>query len=52
MRALAVMKGERAGEYALGLTLSALAAGDYTIDIRATAANVDARETVTFRVTP
>lgn len=52
MRGLDVMKGDRTGEYALGLTLSGLAAGDYTVDIRATAADVNAREAINFRVTP
>jgi VWFA-related protein len=52
MRPLVVMKGDRAGEYAVGLALSGLAAGAYTIEVRATAANDDAREAIGFRVTP
>ena len=52
MRALDVMKGDAAGDYALGMPLSGLAAGNYTINMRATAANVEAREAISFRVTP
>jgi hypothetical protein len=52
MRPLVVMKGDRTGEYALGIPLAGLAVGDYTIDVRATAASADAREAVSFRVTP
>jgi hypothetical protein len=52
MRALAVTKTERGGDYSLALPLSGLAAGDYTIAIRAALANVEARESIGFRVTP
>jgi hypothetical protein len=52
MRALTVEKGERSGAYTLALPLSGLAAGDYTITLRASAANAEAREVVNFRVTP
>jgi VWFA-related protein len=52
MRALMVMKSDGAGDYALALPLSGLAAGDYTINVRAAAATAEARETLSFRVTP
>jgi hypothetical protein len=52
MRALEVTKGEGMGDYVLGMPLSGLAAGDYTINVRATVAKTEAREAMSFRVTP
>jgi VWFA-related protein len=52
MRALTVEKGHGSGAYTLAVPLSGLAAGNYTIALRATAANAEAREAVNFRVTP
>ena len=52
MRALVVTKGESSGEYRLEIPLSGLAAGDYTVNVQATADNAAAREAMSFRVTP
>ena len=52
MRALTVTKGDSGGDYSFALPLSGLATGEYTIDVRAALENVDARESIRFRVTP
>jgi VWFA-related protein len=52
MRPLAVTAAAAPDVYQIDLPLAGLAAGQYTVEILAASAGMDAREAVTFRVTP
>ena len=52
MRALTVMQGPSANEYQVDLPLAGLAVGEYSVAVTATSSAGDAKDTVSFRVTP
>ena len=52
MRALTVNQGPGASVYEIDLPLASLAAGSYVVDVRAKAGDHEAKETLSFRVTP